>query len=136
MREKRKQMVVPAMPIHDENFLASIASHFIGCLLQQFQLQLGAVSQSSRLVFRFKDLTEVVLGKNNRILLLDAVLDGMADIDEIVAKRQVRTMLFDDPERQYACALPFLKALLKFMGSHLLPFHGECLTIGTARGTQ
>jgi len=64
------------------------------------------------------------------------LLDGMADIDEIVAKRQVRTMLFDDPERQYACVLPFLKALLKFMGSHLLPLHGECLAKGTASGAQ
>src|SRR5258708_21976280 len=107
------------MPIHDENFLASIASHFICCLLQQFQLQLGAVSDGSGLVLRFKDLAEVVLGENNRILLLDAVLDGITDIDEIVAKRQVRPMFFDYPEKQYSCALCFFKGLLKFSSTHI-----------------
>src|SRR5216684_1722612 len=64
LREKRKQMVVPTMPVHDENVLASIARHFVGCLLQQLQLQLGTVGHSSWLVFRFKDLTEVVIEKN------------------------------------------------------------------------
>src|SRR5258708_25147494 len=129
-------MVVPAMPIHDENFLASIAGHLIGCLLEQFQLQLGAVSDGSGLVLRFKDLTEIVLGKNNRILLLDAVLDGIKYIDEIVAKRQVWPMFLDDPERQYACALRFLKALLEFSGGHLLPLPGECFAKSTASGAQ
>src|SRR5260370_36612677 len=129
-------MFFPAMPIHDETFLASIARHLIGCLLQQFQLQLGTVSDGSGLVFGFKDLTEIVLGKNNRILLLDAVLDGITYIDEIVAKRQVWPMFLDDPERQYACALRFLKALLKFSGGHLLPPYLGCFVQSTHTRAQ
>src|SRR5260370_39003263 len=104
-------MFFPAMPIHDENFLASIARHLIGCLLQQFQLQLGTVSDGSGLVFGFKDLTEIVLGKNNRILLLDAVLDGITYIDQIVAKRQLGPMFFSYPEQQYAIALRLFESL-------------------------
>src|SRR6267143_404958 len=68
--EEGKQMPVSAMTVDDDNLLAAIACHLIGRFLEQLQLEFHAVGDGSRFVFGFKNLSEVVLRKNNGVLLL------------------------------------------------------------------
>src|ERR1043166_5199396 len=71
--EEGKQVIIPAMSVDDQDLLASVARHFVRSLLEEFQLQLRAVSHGAGLMLRFENLAEVILGKNDRIFTLGSV---------------------------------------------------------------
>src|SRR5712691_512407 len=97
-------MLVSTVTVDDEDFPAAIARHFTGGLLEQLQLEFHAVGNGSGLVLGFKNLPEVVLRKNDGVLLLDRLQGSVPHIEKIRAQRQMRPMLFQDAERQQARA--------------------------------
>jgi len=70
LREEGKQMLVSAVAVDDDDFLAAIARHLIGGFLKEFQLKFHAVRDGARLVLGFKNLAEIIFGKNDGVLLL------------------------------------------------------------------
>jgi hypothetical protein len=88
------------MSVHDDDFLAAVPRHLVDGLLQQFQLQMSAVRNCAGFVASFEDLAKIVFGKDNNIFLLRRRQSGMADIQQIGSKRQMRTVLFKDSEGQ------------------------------------
>ena len=95
-------MFVSAVAVDDEDFLAAIARHFTGGLLEQLQLEFHAVGDGSGFVLGFKNLPEVVLRKNDGVLLLGRLQGSLPHIEKIRAQRQMRPMFFQDAERQQA----------------------------------
>ena len=87
-----------------------------------------AVSQCAGFMPRFKDLTEIVVGKNDCVLLLRRMLSQIPDVDQVSAQRQLRPVLFDDPERQDTNALRLLESLHEITRCQFLPFHGQLLS--------
>jgi len=49
-------------------------------------------------MFRFEDLPEIVFGKHDGIFLLRGIERDIAHIEQIVAQRQMRPVLFHDAE--------------------------------------
>src|SRR5215472_17890617 len=70
LREVGEQMLVPAVAVHNDHFLAAIARHFVRSFLQKFQLKLSAVGDRSRLVLGLKNLPEIIFWKNYSKFLL------------------------------------------------------------------
>src|SRR5579864_1920230 len=70
LSEVWQQALIPALSVYDDDFLAPIARHFIGGLLQQFQLQVAAVSDGTGLMSRLENLTKIIFRIYDRILLL------------------------------------------------------------------
>ena len=126
------------MSVYDDNFLAAVARHFVSGLLQQFQLQLRAVSDGTGLVFGLENLPEIIFGINDGILLPGAVQRGVADVDQIGAERQLRPVLLENAERQHARALSFLNGGNKVTCRELFPLHRQRLRgrDGGRRGNQ
>ena len=116
MGEIGQQAVVAAVPVHDNDLLAAIPRHLVRRLLQQLQLEAATVRDGPRLMLRFEDLTEVVLGKHDGVLLLRRIDRDVAHVDEIVAERQMRAMLLHDAERQEAGALRTRDGILEVCG--------------------
>src|SRR5277367_3146498 len=54
LREIWEQVFVAAVAIHDDDFFAAVAGHFVGGFLQQLQLQIGAVGDGTGLVLGFE----------------------------------------------------------------------------------
>ena len=125
LREIRKQAVVAAVPVHDDDLLAAIPGHFVGRLLQQFELQPPAVGHRARLLFRFGDLAEIVLRKYDRVFLLGGIEGDVPHVEQIVAQWEMRPMLLHDAEGQQARALRPGDAVLEFGRRQLLPMHRE-----------
>src|SRR5262245_17601951 len=73
LSKERKQIIIPAVSVGDNDLLAAVAGHLVGGLLQQIELQPWAISNRARLVPGFEDLTKIILRVDNRILLLGAV---------------------------------------------------------------
>ena len=88
-------------------------------------MQLHAVGDSSRFVLGFKNLSEIILWKDDSELLLRRVQGGMAHVEKIRAQRQMWPMFFQDAEWKQARALGLLNGLAKIAGGQLFPFRGE-----------
>ena len=71
------------MAIHDQYFVAAVARHLIRRCLQKGELKIGTVGDSARLVACFRNLTEIIFRKDNRILLLYCLECGCPHIDQI-----------------------------------------------------
>ena len=84
--EERQKMVVAAMTVDDQDFLAAIARHFIGGFLQEFELQFGAISEGAGLVFGFEDLAVEISWKDDGEFLGGGVFGEIAHIDEVGAE--------------------------------------------------
>ena len=78
-------MFVSAVPVHNHNLLAAIARHLVCRFLQEIELYMHAVGHSPRLLPRFGDLSEIIRGEDQRVLLLCGMLDRVAHIDQIGA---------------------------------------------------
>src|SRR2546430_13965915 len=57
-----------------------------------------AVGDRAWLMFRFENLPEVVLGKDDRVFLLGGVEGGVAHVEQIVAQGQMRAVLLQNAE--------------------------------------
>src|SRR5712692_8182500 len=123
--EKGKQVLVSPMAVDDNDFLAAIARHFIGGFLEQFELEFHTVRDGSRFMLGFENLAEVVLRKNEGVLLLRCLQRRVAHVQKIRAKRQMRSVFFQDAERQQTRAFGKLNGIAKLRGSQLFPFHGK-----------
>ena len=102
--EEGKQVLVFAVPVHYDDFLAAVARHLIRGFLEQLQLQFHAVRYGARLVLRFKNLPEVIFGKNQGKFLLRRVQSRLANIQKIRSQRPMRPMLFQNAEKQQTCS--------------------------------
>ncbi len=111
------------MTVHDDDLLAAISGHLVGRLLQQLELQAPAVGHRSRLVLRLEDLPEVVLRKNDGVLLLGGIESDISHVEEIVAQGEVRSVLLHDAERKQARALGTGDAVLEIGRCQLLPMN-------------
>ena len=109
------------MPVHDHDLLAPVARHLIGRLLQQIKLHVHAVGDGSRLLPRLRDLSKVVRGKDHRVLLLRAMFHRITNVDQVRAQRQMRAMLFNDPEGQHAHALRLVNGRDKVRPGQFFP---------------
>src|SRR3989442_567032 len=128
LSEIGKEMLVAAVAVHDDDFLAAVARHFVGSFLEELKLKRKAVGDGSGLLFGLEDLTEVILGKNDGVLLLDGVKGGIADVEQIGAEREMGPVLFEDTEGKQARALSLLHAFAKIRGGELFPMSwGVCL---------
>src|SRR5215467_4631724 len=132
--KKRQQAFVAAMAVYDDDFLAAVAGHFVGGFLQKFQLEVAAVGDGSGFVLGFEDLAEIVLRKNDRIFLFGGVQRGVADVDQVGAEREVRPVLLENAERQYAGSFCLLDALAEIVRGQFLPVGGEFLLGGNRAG--
>ena len=125
LREQREQAVVAAVTIHDQDFLAAVARHLLHGFLQERELGAQAVGDRSRLLLGFEDLPEVVLGKDHGVFLLNRVQRGEANVEEVSAQREMRTMLFDDAEGKQTDSLRLVNGLHEVGSRELLPLGGE-----------
>src|SRR6266699_1790811 len=95
-------------------------------LLQPFRAISSVVScsnwsSSPRLMLRFEVLSEVVLGKDDGVFLLGGVERGVSYVQQIVAQRQMRAMLLQDPEREQAGALRARDGVLELGRGQFFP---------------
>src|SRR2546425_5660837 len=81
-----QQVIVTAVAVDDDDFLAAVARHLIGGFLKQFQLEFQTVGDRAGLVLGLKNLTEVVLGKNHRVFLRGGVQRRIAHVQEVRAQ--------------------------------------------------
>ena len=122
------------MTVHDQDLLAAVARHLVGGLLQQGQLKPAAIGHGAGLVLRFRDLSEVVFGKNDDVFLFRGVQSGITHVEQIGAQGEVRSMLLDDSEWQQTRALRTLDAFAEISGGEFFPVHGELA--GGSRGLR
>src|SRR5436190_16364605 len=115
------------MAVHYKYFFAAIAGHLIRCLLQKFQLQMAAVGDGTRLVLRFKDLSEIILGKNYGVFLLGGMQNRVADVEEIGSQRKMRPVFLNDSEREHATASRKRDAAEEIGCGQLLPVNRKFL---------
>src|SRR4051794_7805463 len=87
--EIREQALVAAMPVDDQNLLASVSRHLVARFLEQLELQSAAVRHGSSLMAGFGDLSEVIFREDDRILLLRGSERRMSNIEKISAQRQM-----------------------------------------------
>ena len=111
LAEERQQRLISAVAIDDHDFLAAVAGHLADRFLQQRKLRGEAVGQGAGLLARFEDLPEVVFGEDDGVLLFHSVHHGEANVEQIGAERQMRSVLFDDAEGQNADALRLVDGL-------------------------
>src|SRR4029077_18850689 len=105
-----KQALVAAMSVYDYDFSTAIAGHLVGSLLQKRELDLWTVRHRPRLMPGFEDLAEIIFRENKRVLLLRRMQGNLANIDQVIAQRQVRAIFFQDSDGQNANALGLLYA--------------------------
>ena len=95
-----------------------------------------AVGDRARLLLRFEDLPEVVLGKHHRVLLPDGVHHRVTHVEQVGAEGQMRPVLFEDAEGQHAHALRLMDGLHEIAGGQLFPFGREFLRLAAANRNQ
>jgi len=125
LREVGKQVLVAAMAVDDDDFLAAVACHLVGGFLQQLQLNLAAIRDGARLVFGFEDLAEVILGEDHGVFLRGGFERGVAHVEQVGAKREMRSVLFENAEGEQARSLRALNGGRKVGGGEFLPFGGH-----------
>ena len=113
------------MAVDDEDFLAAVARHLLHRFLQERELRGQAVGNGSGLLLRFEDLSEVVLGEDDGVLLLHGVHHREADVEQVGAERKMRAMLFDDADGEHADALRLVDGLNEVGGGEFFPLGGE-----------
>jgi hypothetical protein len=69
----------------------------------------------------FGNLAEIVFGKDDGVFLLCSVQRRVAHVQQIGTKRQMRSVLLEDSERQQACALCAMNAFAEVAGGELFP---------------
>ena len=138
LREERQQAVVAAVAVDDQNFLAAVARHLVGGLLQQGELHGAAVGHGAGLVPGLGDLTEIIFGENDGVFLLGGMQRGIADVEKIGAERKMRAVLLQDSEREQACSLGTANAFAKVGGGEFFPVGGKLggLRLRQADGSQ
>jgi hypothetical protein len=62
-------VLVPSVPVHNDDLLATVAPHFVGSLLQKIELHARAVRNCTGLMTGFENLSEVVIWKYDCVLL-------------------------------------------------------------------
>ena len=132
LRKIRQQVFVPAMPIYDDDFLTAVARHLVGRFLQELQLQLGAVGHRARFMPGLEDLPEIILRKYHRVFLFRRVQRRVAYIQQIGPQRQMRSMFFQNAERQQAGAVRFPDGLAEIGRRQFFPL-GRALGLGLGR---
>ena len=80
LREEREQRVVAAVAVHDDDLFAAVAVHLADRLVQEGELRGKAVGDGAGLLASFEDLTEIVLGEDDGVFLLDGIHHREADI--------------------------------------------------------
>src|SRR4029077_5506847 len=125
LSEKGKQMFVASVTVDDDDFLAAVARHLFGGFLEELQLQFHAVGNGAGFVLGFENLSEVVLRKNDGVFLLGGFQGSMANIQKIGAERQMRTVLFENAERQETGAFGLLDSGAKAGSGEFFPLGGE-----------
>ena len=118
-------MLVSAVAVHDDNFLAAVARHFVRGFLQKFQLQLHAVGHRAGLVLGLKNLAKIIFRENHGKFLLGCMQSGVANVQKIRSQRQMRPVLFQDSKRKQARPFRLLNRLAKIFRRQLFPFHGK-----------
>jgi hypothetical protein len=68
-----------------------------------------AISQRARLVFGFENLAVEIRRKDDGVFFLRGVLGSIAYVDQIRAQRQLRSVFFNNAERQQTGALALLQ---------------------------
>src|ERR1700751_319073 len=121
----RQQMLIPPMPIYNQNFLAPIARHLIRGLLQKLQLQLRTVSDGPRLMLSFEYLPKVILRKNQSILLSSRLQSRITYIQKIGPQGQMRTMLLQNSKRQNTSPLRLANSRPEIGRRQLFPANGK-----------
>src|SRR5579863_4929950 len=121
----RQQAIVAAVTVDDQDFLASVTGHLVGGFLQKCKLHAATVCHRAGLVLGLGDLAEIVLRKDNRILLLCRVKRRMPYIEKIGAERKMRTMFFEDAERKQANSLRVVNAFAEIRSGEFFPVDGE-----------
>src|SRR5262249_7264273 len=86
------QAFVAAVAVDDEDFLASVARHFVGGFLEEFELEVAAVGDSAGFVLGFENLAEIIFGEDDGEFLCGSVKCGVADVEEIGAERKMGAM--------------------------------------------
>src|ERR1700720_1454086 len=123
--EEWQQAVIASVAIHDDDFLAAVARHFIRSLFEKRKLHFAAVGDGSGLVLGFGNLSEIIFRENNCVLLLGSVQRGVANVQQIGPERQMRAMLFKDAEWQQARSLRSVNAFAKIGGGEFFPMDRE-----------
>src|SRR5271155_4271801 len=65
LREEWEQVLVPAVPVRDNHFLAAVARHLVSGGLQQFELKACAVRDRAWLVPSLKYLAEIIFREDH-----------------------------------------------------------------------
>ena len=123
--EIREQVVIAAVTVRDQDFLATVAGHFVGGFLEQFELQMLAIGDGSGFVAGFENLAEIIFGEDDGIFLRDSVEDGVADVDEVGAEGEMGAVLFNDAEGEDADVLGLREGFDEIWGGEFFPFDGE-----------
>src|SRR5882724_3826306 len=124
------------MTVDDDDFLAPVAGHLVRGFLQEFKLQMQAVSDGSRLVPSLKDLRCEVLRKDDGEFLLGRMQRSIPNVQQVVAQGQMQSVFLQNPYWQKACVLGLTNGLHKVRRSQLLPLHGRRLSRRDARHEQ
>src|SRR5882672_1506465 len=125
LREEGKQVLVAAVTVHDDDFLAAIARHLVGRFLKQLQLKLHAVRDGARLVLGLKNLAKIIFRKNDGVLLLRGVQRRVAHVQEVGTQREMRAVLFQNAEWEQACSFGLLDRQAEVRCRQLFPLRGE-----------
>src|SRR5882672_8315901 len=125
LREEGKQVLIAAVAVDDDDFLAAVARHLVGGFLKQPQLKLHAVGHGARLVLGLKNLAKIIFGKNDGVLLLRGVQRRVAHVQEIGAEREMWAVLFQNAEWEQTRALRLLNRQAEVRCRQLFPLRGE-----------
>ena len=82
-----KQVLVAAVPVDDDDFLAAVARHLVGGFLEQLQLKFHAVRDGAWLVLGFKNLAKIIFRKNDSEICLHSRQRHVPDIQKIGSQR-------------------------------------------------
>ncbi len=123
LRKVGKQVLVAAMAIGDNNFLAAVSRHLVGSFLQKLELNFRAVSYRAGFVARFENLSKIIFGEDNGKLLLRGGERNVPDIEQVGAEREVGAVFFENSNRKYASELSPLYGIYEVGCCQLFPLH-------------
>src|ERR1700734_2015919 len=123
LRKIGKQVLVAAMAIGDNDFLAAVSRHLVGSFLQELELNFRAVSDGARFVARFENLSKIIFREDYCKLLLRCGERNVPDIEQVGAEREVRAVFFENADREDASELRALDSFCKVGCCQLFPLH-------------
>ncbi len=136
MRKIRKQAIVPAVSVNDQDFLAAITGHLVSSFLQQGQLHAAAVRHRPGFVLRLSNLTKVVFGEDDRVLPLGGMECGIAHVEQVGAEREMRPVFFENSERKKTYSGRAVDAFTEIGGGEFLPVDRELRRCGLSVGVR